>query len=183
MRKFNYTALLFVALLTAFSFSTARAQGESPPLDAPNQNFDKKPRPSLMAELNLSKEQMQQIKIINQEKKSQMREALERLRDANRNLDEEIYADTIDEADIQARLKEVQAAHAEVSKLRSMTELAVRRILKPEQLVRFREVRQRFMERREERQNPPRDRRRNNPNRQMNNQDRPFNNRPPRPRN
>lgn len=179
MKKFNYAALLFIALLTAFSFTTAYAQDEPPPppppMDAPNAEFDRKPRPNLMAELNLTKDQMQQIKRINQEKKEQMRAAQDRLRDANRQLDEAIYADAVDDATIQARLREVQAAHNEVFKLRSANELAIRRILTPEQLVRFREVRRQFMERMENRPDAPR------ANRPRENQNRPFGNRPPRP--
>jgi Spy/CpxP family protein refolding chaperone len=74
--------------------------------------------------------------------------AARRLREANRSLDEAIYSDDVNEADFQARLKEFQAAQAEIARLRFESELGVRKILSPEQLFRFREIRRRFAERR-----------------------------------
>jgi len=168
MKKFNFLTLIFAGLLLAFSFSPVQAQEEP----APNQNFDKKPRPNLLAELGLSPDQIQQIRRVNREKQPLMREAQQNLRVANRNLDQAIYADSVDETSIQAKLKEVQLAQAEVFKIRSMTELAVRRILTPEQLVKFREIRQNFMEKIENRKNQQRNRPLNNPNRQFNNRQR-----------
>lgn len=164
MKKFNYTTFIFIALLFAVSFSTVKAQEETPAPAAPNQTADKKPRPNLLAELGLSPEQIEQIKRINQESKPQMRQAQQRFQAAKRNLDEAIYADANDESNVQARLKEAQAAQAEVFKIRSMTELAVRKVLTAEQLVKFRELRQKFMEGLENRLKQPRNRQTNNPN-------------------
>lgn len=169
MKFFNFTTLIFISLLFAFSFSAASAQEEPGTLPAPNQTVDKNQRPNLMAELGLTLDQLEQIKRINQQSKSQMRDAQQRLREANQSLDEAIYADAIDELNIKARLKDAQTAQAEVRKLRSMTELAVRRILTPEQLVKFREVRQRFMQNLENKINQPRRRQVNNLNKRINN--------------
>ncbi len=90
-----------------------------------------------------------------------MREAQERLREANRNLDQAIYADVANDAEVQTRLKEVQSAHAEVIKIKSATELAVRKILTPDQLTKFRDVRQQFMEKKEDMQRQMKNRRTN----------------------
>jgi Spy/CpxP family protein refolding chaperone len=128
------------------------------PQEAPKQDFNKPRRPNLLAELDLSSEQIQQIRRINADKRPLMREAQMKIREANRRLDAAIYADRADEAEIQTRLKDVQAAQAEVSKIRSMTEYAVRLVLTPAQLLKFREVRQRFMENVENRMNQPRNR-------------------------
>lgn len=144
-KKFSLLSLFFLVLLFFGSLSAAKAQEETPPA-APNQNFGKPPRPNLFKELGLTPEQRQQIKRLNMERKPQMRQAQERLREANRNLDQAIYADNVNESEIQARLKDVQSAHAEIIKIRSMTELAIRRILTAEQLQKFREVRQQFAE-------------------------------------
>lgn len=171
MKKLNLLTLIFVGLLLTVSFRTVKAQDETAPTDAPVQNFNKKPRPNLLAELELSQEQIRQIRRINREKQPLLREAQQRLGEAKRNLDQAIYADTVDESDVQAKLKEVQNAQAEVFKIRSTTEFAVRKILTPGQLVKFREVRQRFMQAFENRQNQPR-------NRQLNNQNRRLLNRP-----
>ena len=49
-----------------------------------------------------------------------------------------------DEATFQASLKELQLAQAEAAKLRFLNELGVRKILTPDQLARFRELRRKF---------------------------------------
>jgi Spy/CpxP family protein refolding chaperone len=94
--------------------------------------------------LGLTPDQFRQIRKMNQARKPEMDRAAMRLRMANRALDESIYADTVDEAAFQGRLKELQAAQADVARLRFTSELGVRKILTPEQLARFRELRQQF---------------------------------------
>ena len=73
-----------------------------------------------------------------------MQEAQRRLRDANRALDKAIYADLVNDSDVQGCLREFQAAQADLAKLRFENELAVRKLLTPEQLTKFRNLRQRF---------------------------------------
>ncbi|MGI8641161.1 MAG: Spy/CpxP family protein refolding chaperone [Pyrinomonadaceae bacterium] len=173
MKKLNILNLIFAGLLLAVSFTAIKAQDNMPPPpDAPNQKFDA-PRPNLMTQLGLTQDQIKQIRQINQEKKPQMREAQERLREANRNLDQAVYADAANDVQIQARLKELQSAHAEIIKIRSVTELAVRKILTPEQLARFRDVRRQFMERKEDMKERRKNRPMNLPNRPLNNRQRP----------
>ena len=147
MKKLNFLTLIFASLLLTVFFSAVQAQEGQLPNDARQQNFNQPRRPNLLAELDLSPEQIRRIRRINAEKRPLLREAQQKMRDANRNLDQAIYADDADETEIQSRLKDVQLAQAEVSKLRSTIEYAVRKILTSEQLVRFREVRQRFIER------------------------------------
>jgi Spy/CpxP family protein refolding chaperone len=104
-------------------------------------------RPNLLAELGLAPEQIQQIRRMNQERRPKMQEARRRMGEAQRNLDMAIYADTlVSDAEFQARLKEFQAAEAELARLRFEGEFIVRKVLTPEQLVRFRELRRRFAE-------------------------------------
>jgi len=110
-------------------------------------------RTNALRQLGLSREQAQQIRRINMARKPQMDAAQQRLREANRSLDDAIYADQISDPDFQARLKEVQLAQAEVAKIRFASELAVRRILTPEQLVRFRDLRARFEQARQDFEN------------------------------
>ena len=146
MKKIYFINVIILALTLSFAFSTIKAQEVMPPPDAPNQNNPQNRRPNLLAELGLTQDQIHQIRRINAEKKPAMREAQQRLREANRNLDQAIYADNADESQIQSFIKETQMAQIEVIKLRSLTELAVRRILTAEQLSKFRELRRRFME-------------------------------------
>lgn len=171
MNKLSLLSLIFVSFLFAASSATIKAQDETLP-DAPNQRLDA-PRPNLMEQLGLTPEQVNQVRQINQTNKPQMRQAQERLREANRNLDQAIYADAANDAEIQTRLREVQTAHAEVIKIKAQTELAVRRILTPEQLAKFRDVRRQFMERKENIQRQIKNRRMNAPTRPLKNQQRP----------
>lgn len=166
MKKLNLLSLIFAGLLLTCAFSTVNAQDE-PPIDVPKPQVDApQRRPNLLQELGLTKEQRQQIRRLNAENQPMMREAQMRLREANRNLDQAIYADNVDETEIKARMNEAQMAQAEVIKIRSLTELAVRKILTPEQLAKFREVRRRFADRMENRKNQLKDRLKDSPNRQ-----------------
>lgn len=131
-------------------------------------------RPNLLRELGLSIEQMRQIKQLNADRRPSMQQALRRVREATRNLDQAIYADAVNESEIQTRLKELQTAQAEIARIRATSELEVRKILTAEQLVKFRELRRRFTEMRENfnerRENPMRDGNKNLPNRRFNRQ-------------
>ena len=138
-------------IVAAFIFVTAAAAQDNTPVEQhlqdrqrPADNRPQDIRGNALRQLGLSKEQIQQIRRINAQRKPLIEEAQKRLREANRALDETIYADQVSETDVQARLKEVQIAQAEVAKIRFMNEFAIRRILTPDQLVRFRELRQRF---------------------------------------
>ncbi|MCY7347081.1 MAG: Spy/CpxP family protein refolding chaperone [Pyrinomonadaceae bacterium] len=164
MKKFNYAILIFTFLLLTATFSTVRAQDTIAPNDALQPNPNQKRRPNLLAELDLSTDQIQQIRRINRENQPLRREAQSRLREANKNLDAAIYADKADETEIQNKLKAAQIAQSEVIKIRSTTELAVRKILTPAQLVKFREIRGRFMERMENLPQSRRNRPLNSPN-------------------
>jgi Spy/CpxP family protein refolding chaperone len=139
--------ILFLIAVTALaqvaSFSQNAAQK---PADQPQQTDV---RGNALAQLGLTMPQMQQIRRINQSRKPVMEQAQMRLRDANRALDEAIYGDSIDEAQVLARLKEFQLAQAEVGRIRFTNELAIRKVLTPEQLVKFRAIRQRFDEARQ----------------------------------
>jgi Spy/CpxP family protein refolding chaperone len=103
-------------------------------------------RPNIMRQLGLSREQMQQLREYNQLRRPTMEAAQLRFREANRRLDEAIYAHQLNEAEVHERIKEVQLSQAELIKLRSMSELSIRKILTPDQLNRFRKLRQRFDE-------------------------------------
>lgn len=103
-------------------------------------------KPDLMLELGLSREQIQSIRRLNADRKPVEQEARRRFQDANRELNLAIYGDTTNDEDVQVRLKEFQAAQAELARIKFSNELAMRKLLTPEQLVRFRELRRRFAE-------------------------------------
>jgi Spy/CpxP family protein refolding chaperone len=176
MKKFNLFIFLLAGLLSFTFFSAAYAQDEMPSGGASPREIKRNaaPRPNLLLELGLTPEQMQQIKRLNSGRRSLMMEAQRRVREATLNLDRAIYDDTLNETAIAARLKDLQNAQAEIAKLRSLNELEVRKILTSEQLIKFREVRQRFAENRENFRNrrnfQPDNPNRNTPNRRFNRQ-------------
>ena len=161
MKKFNFLSLFFVVLTMIFSFSAVKAQDEIPP-DNQNRRANGERRPNLLAELGLTLEQRRQIRRLNLEKRPLERDARQRLHEAIRKLDQAIYADNMNETEIQARLKNVQTAQSELLKIRFTNELAVRRILTVEQLSKFRDLREQFAERMENNQDEPQKRRRQN---------------------
>jgi Spy/CpxP family protein refolding chaperone len=138
----------YLAVLIVFAAGAAAQDGKppdgQPDGQRPAANQPQDDRGNALRQLGLSREQVQQIRRINIERKPLMDEAQKRFREANRALDEAIYADNVNDADFQARLKDVHAAQAEVARIRFMNELSVRKVLTPEQLVRFREIRRNF---------------------------------------
>ncbi len=137
--------LIFSLAVVFLGAASMFAQDGPDPQEGPNQT--RRPgnvRPNLLRQLGLGQQQMQQIRRYNVERRPAMEAAQKRFQEATRSLDRAIYADQLNEAEVQDRIKEVQMSQAELIKLRSMNELSIRRILTPEQLTRFRQIRQRF---------------------------------------
>lgn len=153
--RMNYFRIFLLTVSALVFVAGAAAQDAKPPDGQPqdggrpNSNQPQDVRTNVLRQLGLSPDQVQQIRRMNQERKPLMDAAQRRFREANQALDEAIYADQVNEVDIQGRLKEVQLAQAEVARVRYMNELSVRKILTPEQLTRFRDLRQRFEQVRE----------------------------------
>ena len=132
-------------------------QDDSPAVDA---------AATLLSQLNLTAAQVEQMREIRTQSVPQAQALTRRLNQARRALDESIYSDALDEALVEQRAREVAEAQAAVVRLRALTELRVRRVLTPEQLQTFRDLRlrarrQKRIERRLERGLPAR--RRNAP--------------------
>ena len=172
-----------VPLLLIFSFAPeVRAQGEGDSAtqrhEAEQQQQQPHPGPGghgdrfqgLKERLNLSSDQIQQIKAIREQNNQQWRAARQRLRQAQRALDEAIYSDNADEALIETHTREVAEAQTALMRMRALTELKIRRVLTQEQLNALRTLRQQRAAEREQRlrdgnNRPPRRRllRRNKP--------------------
>ncbi len=151
----GYVPILFAFLLFASASQVLAQNGPPPPPedsftargvdnDSPNR------RNILRRELNLTDDQMMMIRKINVDNRPKMRLAQQQVQAARKDLDQAIYADSLDEEHLKGRVRAVIEAEAEVSKLRAMSEVAVRKVLTPEQLVRFRELRSRFARQGEE---------------------------------
>ena len=95
----------------------------------------------LMRALNLTPEQRARIAEIRRATEERARLNNVRLRRARRALEEAIYAERADESVIEARSREVAEAEAARVHARAEAELKVRRVLMPDQLAAFRELR------------------------------------------
>jgi Spy/CpxP family protein refolding chaperone len=144
-----------VILVLAFAAFGVSAQDGPPPEEAIQFGPE---RPNLLENLGLSQDQIRQIRMMNRDRKPLMEAAQQRLRESNRALDQAIYGNRLDESEIQARLAAFQAAQAEVSRIRFQSEVELRKILSPEQLTKFRQLRARLARAREnfqQRRQPP----------------------------
>ena len=160
MKNSKFLILTLFGLLCFFSVS-ANAQDNS----SENQFEQPARRGNLMKRLGLSQEQIQQIRQLNAATKPLEREAKQRLNDARKNLDNAVYANSLNESDVQAKLSEFQRAQTDLTKLKASNELAIRKLLTAEQLTQFRDLREQFQENREERLDQRSNRRKNAPNR------------------
>ncbi len=156
MKRINFLTLIFTFLLMLLTISVADAQEQLPP-DSPNPKQTVRPF-KIFEELGLSPEQIQQIKGINKRRKPITQAAQQRWREANRSLDAAVYADSTTDDEIKMRLKEAQTAQSELLKERTTTEYLIRKVLTPDQLIKFRQLREELMEKMNELKN------RNNPN-------------------
>lgn len=147
-------------LLLFFAFAALGQNGPPPDQMRPDGPPPGERRPNPLDQLGLTKEQTQQLRRANQEHRPLMQAAQQRMRDANRDLDMAIYADTVSDEIFRTKLKAFHDAQGEVNRLRFLNELNIRKVLTPEQLVRFRDMRRRFAEENERlqqqrRSNPP----------------------------
>lgn len=147
-------------LLLSFSFAPeVRAQGEGGSATQRREAEQQQRGPGghgdrfqgLKERLNLSFDQIQQIKAIREQNREQWRVARQRLRQAQRALDEAIYSDNADEALIETHTREAAEAQTALLRMRALTELKIRRVLTQEQLNTLRTLRQQRIAEREQR--------------------------------
>ena len=153
MKNSKFLILILAGLLICSSFSQGFGQNETETEITAPQKLNNHRRQNVLQELNLSRNQIQQIRRINQENRSLLRAAKTHLLESSRNLDAAIYADNLNEAGVQSKIKDLQTAQIEIIKLRASKELAIRKVLEAAQLSKFREARQNFEPQREKRTN------------------------------
>jgi Spy/CpxP family protein refolding chaperone len=95
------------------------------------------------AQLNLSPDQIQKIRVINAELRDQRQAANVKLRQARRALADAVESPTTNEALIDQRSHELADAQAVTIRLGSLSEARIRQVLTPEQRIKLREMRQR----------------------------------------
>jgi Spy/CpxP family protein refolding chaperone len=144
--KTNLTRLILLLALALSGMSVygqdeTPQPGPTPDVNKPNQQF------RIMRELGLTQDQVQQIRRINAQRREITQEAQTKLREATRALDTAIYSENVSEEEVKLRMRDVQLAQAEMIKVKTMTEYMIRKVLTPEQLEKFRQLRERLMNR------------------------------------
>src|SRR5215470_7412154 len=124
-------------LLVAATFAGA----QQPATQQPTTQTDPAAAADPIEELRLTPDQRQAIRKIVAENKDERQIANRTLREANVALDQALDADLTDENLIEQRINHVNAAQATQLRLRIHTEMKIRRILRPEQLVTLRRLR------------------------------------------
>ena len=152
LRRAATDALAAPVLLLALSASAFAAQtpgqDEQPPAPPPSENRratddDRQ----LIRALGLTPQQRAEIARIRRETQGQNRAIGQRIRRSRRALEEAIYSPSVDERAVDELSREVAAGESERVRLRAQTELRIRRLLTPEQLDFFRELRRRAAQR------------------------------------
>lgn len=127
---------------TMAAAQTAEPQNSPDFTPAQQQNLPANQLPDFRL-LNLTQEQIQKIREINQEVKDERQAAVMKQRLAQRALAQAIESPNPDEKLIAQRSREVAEAQANTIRLRSLVEARILQILSPEQRLRLREMRQR----------------------------------------
>ena len=112
-----------------------------------NQQTPPEPQPAgrlgdPIRQLNLTPEQLVQIRTIRQQTNVERATINRRVVEANRALEAALDNDTPDEAAVEQRMRELSAAQAEAMRMRISTEVKIRRVLTLEQRVLLRTLRQ-----------------------------------------
>lgn len=116
-------------------------------------------------ELNLSPEQRERIREIRQQLQAERVVINQRLRETNEALDKALDADNPDESLVEQCVRDFAAAQVAAVRLRVSSEVRIRRVLTPQQLVTLRDLRNNIRnQRREMRRQERVDRRRGLPN-------------------
>jgi Spy/CpxP family protein refolding chaperone len=119
------------------------------------QQSDSPPRPAIddpVRELNLTPAQRQQIRAIRQELQAERAAINQRLREMNQALEEALDAANPDDSVVEQRLRDLASAQAAATRMRVLSEVRIRRVLTPEQLITLRTLRQNARHIRRERQ-------------------------------
>jgi Spy/CpxP family protein refolding chaperone len=102
-------------------------------------------------QLNLTPEQREQIRAIREQNKTERAAINERVSESNRALEAELDSDNPDEAVVEQRVREVGTAQAAAMRMRTLTEVRIRRVLTPEQRIILRSLQRQAKEVRQER--------------------------------
>jgi Spy/CpxP family protein refolding chaperone len=144
------TILSVVAAISVVVSAPSHSFGAQQPQQPDSQQRPQAEDP--IRELNLSPEQRERIRAIRQQLQAERAGINQRLGETNLALEEALDADSPDESVIEQRLRDVAAAQAAAMRMRVLSEVRIRRVLTPEQLITLRTLRQKARLVRRERQ-------------------------------
>lgn len=150
--KQYYNRVLLLLTVLAFSAASPSILGQTtqqpvPTVEPQQRAFGGDP----VQQLNLTPEQREQIRSIRENNKADRAAINEQLRVANRALEEALNSDNPDQALVEQRLREVNAAQFASTRMRVLTEIRIRRVLTAEQRNILRSLQQQARESRRER--------------------------------
>jgi len=144
-------AVLSLAAVTLVLVAAPSYSLGAPPQQQPDSQ-QRSPGDDPIRELNLSPEQRERIRAIREQLQEERASINQRLGETNRALEVALDADSPDESVVEQRLREVAAAQAAATRMRVLSEVRIRRVLTPEQLITLRTLRQNARGLRRERQ-------------------------------
>jgi Spy/CpxP family protein refolding chaperone len=150
MKRLIFTKLIFISAIICYSFSIVLAQPDPPP---PGSQFAENRPPNLLQQLNLTKDQIQQLRVVNREWQPRLQKSQREFKAAQIDLDEAIYLDETSDEIINAKIEVVNATHSEMIRTRTMLQTLIRKILTKEQMERFRQLREDFQQRPQDKPN------------------------------
>lgn len=136
-----FLALPFLAGMQAYAQDEDDAPMPPPPQEGRPNGPDRRDG-DLISRLNLTPEQIKQIREIRQQSAEEWRTTRQRMMRAQLALDEAIYSDSATEAEIETRVRDFGAAQTAMARMRALTELRIRRVLSAEQLGTLRQMRE-----------------------------------------
>lgn len=146
MKRLLKTRALVAFLLFLLALSSSRAVAQNPVEFPPGEPPPHAGQDADWREaLGLTPEQMSRIREIRERHRAERQSAHQRLVQARRALDQAIYADEVNEGEVERLARELAEAQGAEVRLRAATELSIRRVLTAEQLNTFRAIRMRRM--------------------------------------
>lgn len=140
------TAITFAAVVVFTAMPSISAQTpEQPAAPAQQRSFGGDP----VRRLNLTPEQRELIRAIREQSRDERATVNQRVREANKALEEALDAEAADQSLIEQRIQQVSAAQAAAMRMRIMTEVKIRQVLTAEQRTMLRALRRNVHERRE----------------------------------
>lgn len=142
--------LVSIALLSGAAFAAGQENQIGP---QQTQNSQARLGGDPIRQLNLTAEQVEKIRAIREQNKNERLAINQRLRQAQRAIDDAIEADNPNEVLIEQRARELAEAQLAATRMRVITELRIRRVMTTEQLAKLRALRQQALNLREQRRN------------------------------